>query len=105
MKVTLCATCEGYSTGYLHALRQAIEAAGLPVKVATAACMQGCARPVALAVREEGKTAYLFGETSEADLPDLMTFLSLYAASSNGELADARPLGGLRFKSIARIPG
>lgn len=105
MKVTLCATCEGYSAGYLQALRQAVASAGLPVRVATAACMQGCARPVALAVRDEGKTAYLFGETSEADLPDLLTFLRLYAASATGELDDARPLGALRFKAIARIPG
>lgn len=105
MKVTLCATCDGYSTGYLHALRQAVEAAGVPAKVATAACLQGCRRPIALAVRDEGKTAYLFGETSEADLPDLMTFLGLYAASPTGDLEDARPLGALRFKAMARIPG
>ena len=105
MKVTLCATCEAYSAAYLQALRRAVEAEGMAVKVATAACMQGCTRPVALAVRAEGKTAYLFGETSEADLPDLMVFLKLYAASPTGDLDDARPLGALRFKAMARIPG
>ena len=67
--------------------------------------MSGCTRPSAVAFRAEGKTAYLFGEITAADLPDLLSFLRLYAASPDGALADARPLGELRNKAIARIPG
>jgi predicted metal-binding protein len=38
------------------------------------------------------------------DLPDLITFAHLYAASPDGTFADARPLGALRSKALARIP-
>jgi predicted metal-binding protein len=67
--------------------------------------MSGCTRPSTVAFRAEGKTAYLFGEIAEADIPNLVTFLRLYSASPDGNLADARPLGSLREKAIARIPG
>ncbi|PZR00910.1 MAG: hypothetical protein DI533_01220 [Cereibacter sphaeroides] len=70
----------------------------------TAACMQGCTRSVALSVRAPGKMAYLFGETGIADVVDIVTFIEMYSASPDGDLADARPLGQLRFKAIARIP-
>jgi len=38
-------------------------------------------------------------------MPDLLTFARLYAASPDGNFADARPLGALRTKALARIPG
>jgi predicted metal-binding protein len=67
--------------------------------------MSGCARASTAAFRAPGKTAYLFGDLTAADLPDLITFARLYAASPDGTLADARPLGALRSKALARIPG
>ncbi len=105
MKVTLCTTCV-LGTGRFAARLQA----GLPAnaKGATIAftdCMSGCARASTLSVREAGKTAYLFGDLTEADLPDLLVFLRLYAESPDGSFADARVLGQLRNKAIARIPG
>ena len=45
------------------------------------------------------------GEITEADIPNLVIFLRLYSASEDGNLSDARPLGSLREKAIARIPG
>jgi predicted metal-binding protein len=39
------------------------------------------------------------------DIPNLIAFLRLYGASPDGNLADARPLGSLRNKALARIPG
>ena len=36
---------------------------------------------------------------------DLLTFARLYFASADGVLDDARPLGALRTKALARIPG
>jgi predicted metal-binding protein len=66
--------------------------------------MSGCARSSAVSVRQEGKTAYLFGDLSQDDLADLVTFAQLYAQSTDGTFADARPLGELREKVIARIP-
>lgn len=67
--------------------------------------MSGCTRPSTVAVRAPGKTAYLFGDTGAADVTDLIVFLKLYEASGDGNLADARPIGTLREKALARIPG
>lgn len=67
--------------------------------------MSGCTRKSTIAFRAPDKTAYLFGDLTADDLPDLVTFARLYAASPDGNLADARPLGALRMKAIARIPG
>ena len=66
--------------------------------------MSGCTRASTIAFRAAGKTAYLFGDMTEDDLPDLITFVQLYAASPDGNFVDARVLGGLRTKAIARIP-
>jgi predicted metal-binding protein len=52
-----------------------------------------------------GKVAYLFGDLTPADLPDLVTFAAAYHASCDGTFADARFMGALRTKAIARIPG
>jgi predicted metal-binding protein len=103
--VTLCATCPAGRGDLAARLAIAITAANLPAGVTQTECLSGCTRPSALAVRAPGKTAYLFGEISEADLPDLLTFLRLYTESPDGTLADARPLGALRHKAMARIPG
>ncbi|MEO8242212.1 MAG: DUF1636 family protein [bacterium] len=97
--VTICQTC---------AAGQALAAAlaDLPgYTVKTTDCMSGCTRPSTVAFRAPQKTAYLFGNLDLADLGDLTTFARLYAAAPDGNLADARPLGTLRTKAIARIPG
>lgn len=103
--VTVCTSCPAGRAGLASTLRSAIEAAGLPVTVGEVDCMSGCTRPSTVAVRAPGKTAYLFGDTGDADVPNLVTFLRLYEAAPDGNLADARPLGTLREKALARIPG
>ncbi len=86
-------------------LRNALQTLDFDVTLASVECMSGCARPSTLACRATGKTAYLFGDITDEDLPDILTFLRLYAASPDGNFADARPLGRLRQKALARIPG
>jgi predicted metal-binding protein len=105
MKITLCSACALGSGTFPDRLRHALAREKLAAMVSLTACMSGCTRPSALSVRAAGKTAYLFGDLTEADLGDLVTFARLYAASVDGTFADARPLGGLRMKAIARIPG
>ncbi|WP_334194639.1 DUF1636 family protein [Pararhodobacter sp.] len=105
MKITLCTSCALGRGGFAAVLGEALAAEGIAAGIATTDCLSGCARPSSLAFRAPGKTAYLFGDLTEADLPDLLTFARLYAASADGTFADARPLGGLRFKALARIPG
>ncbi len=67
--------------------------------------MSGCTRASTCSFRASGKTAYLFGDLTADDLPDLVTFARHHDASTDGNLADARVLGALRMKAIARIPG
>ena len=100
--VTICRTCPAGQSGLADGLRDMV---GDQVELREIDCMSGCTRPATIAFRAEGKTAYLFGDITEADLPNLMVFLRLYTASMDGNLADARPLGSLREKAIARIPG
>jgi predicted metal-binding protein len=105
MKVILCASCDLGLTGFADPLRAALRAEGITADVTTVDCMSGCTRPSTCAFRAPGKTAYLFGDLTAADLPDLLTFARHYAASPDGNLPDARVLGALRMKAIARIPG
>ena len=104
MKITLCTSCDLGKTDFVAILAKALQAQHLSADIAGVECMSGCARPSTIAFRSAGKTAYLFGDLTAADLPDLITFARLYAASPDGTLADARPLGALRSKAIARIP-
>lgn len=104
MKVTLCASCALGRSGFAETLAGALTEAGVTAQIATTDCMSGCKTPSTLAFRTEGKMAYLFGDVTAADLADIVTFARLYAESSDGTLADARPIGALRFKALARIP-
>ena len=104
-RAIVCRSCPAGRDGLARALDAALTEAGLRVTVEEIDCMSGCTRPSTVAFRAEGKTAYLFGDVGLANLPDLVTFVRLYLASADGSLADARPLGALREKAIARIPG
>lgn len=100
MKVFVCATCST-DGAFVDVVK-----AGLPgCTVEGVECMSGCARAQTVAFRHPGKVAYLFGDITEADLDDLRRFARLYQASDNGTFPDARVLGNLRLKALARIPG
>jgi predicted metal-binding protein len=103
--LTVCRSCPAAQAGFETELRDAIVPLGLAATVTGVECMSGCANPTTLACRATGKTAYLFGDVTAADLPDILTFLTLYIQSPDGNFADARPLGALRHKALARIPG
>lgn len=105
MKLTLCQSCALGRDGFDVALSSALAQAGLQATVSGVDCLSGCTRPSALAFRAPGKVAYLFGDLTAADLPDLLVFARAYQDSRDGTFADARFLGGLRTKALARIPG
>ena len=102
--VSLCDTCDGADPGLSDIVAEAAKTKGIDLSVQRVSCMSGCANPPALAVRQAGKTAYLFGRFTAEDIPSLMAFLTLYDEDPRGDIADARPLGELRFKVLARIP-
>lgn len=99
--VTICTTCALGQAGFAEPLGAALPGA----TITTVECMSGCTRPSTVAFRAPGKTAYLFGDLTEADLPLLRRFHDLYAQSPDGNFPDARVLGDLRLKAMARIPG
>jgi predicted metal-binding protein len=103
MQVSVCGTCPLGKDGFADRLRLALGA--IAADVVQVDCMSGCARESTIAFRSPGKVAYLFGDLTDADLPDLLAFAALYAVSGDGQFADARPLGALRMKALARIPG
>lgn len=101
----VCGVCPAGQAGFGATLAAALSAHSLEIEVRQTDCMSGCTRPSALAFRAPGKVAYLFGDIGLADLEDLVRFAELYLQSADGSFADARLLGGLRLKAIARIPG
>ncbi len=100
MRMFVCTACSLGREGFLKTARDALDG----VDVEPIDCMSGCARDQTVAFRAPGKVAYLFGDITAADLPELQAFVRLYAASADGTFADARVLGGLRLKALARIP-
>ena len=103
--ITVCGSCEFGRAGFAELLSSALLKAGLDSPVKTVECMSGCQRPSTCSFRSPGKTAYLFGDLSNSDLADLVRFAEVYEESVDGNFEDARVIGGLRFKAIARIPG
>ncbi|MFY0595206.1 MAG: DUF1636 family protein [Cognatishimia sp.] len=102
--LTLCRTCRDADPTLYDQVVSTLELANVKVRLQQVDCMSGCLRPQTLAVRQNGKTAYLFGEITALDLPDILKFIQMYQESTDGNFTDARPLGNLRFKAIARIP-
>ena len=105
IRISLCDNCALGREGFGATLVAALHEAGIAATVSGIGCMSGCARESTAAFRARGKVAYLFGDLTEADLGELVRFAQLYAASPDGVFADARPLGKLRTKALARIPG
>ena len=105
MQVSVCRSCPLGKDGFAQRLRLACASLPFAAEVDEVDCMSGCARESTAAFRTPGKVAYLFGDLTEADLADLLNFAKLYYASTDGTFADARVLGPLRTKALARIPG
>lgn len=104
LNLTVCTSCPLGQSGFAERLRAAL-ADRAAATVNTVECMSGCPRPSTLSIRAPGKTAYLFGDLTDADLPLILAFLPLYADSPDGNFPDARVIGDLRLKALARIPG
>lgn len=105
MQVVICVSCPLGRAGFAGRMRLACASLPFATEVAEVECMSGCARESTVAFRSPGKVAYLFGDLAEADLADLLAFAGHYNASPDGAFVDARVLGPLRTKAIARIPG
>ncbi len=105
-RITVCSSCEGAGgKGFAVELRAALMGTDLQYEVRDFECMSNCARPLSVAFSASGKATYLFGDVKPVvDLKDVIAFASLYAASEDGWIEDARPAGGLRHCLIGRVP-
>ena len=105
MQISVCGSCPLGKDGFAEKLRLASASLAFATEVELVDCMSGCTRESTLAFRSPGKVAYLFGDLSLADLPEILAFAKHYQASPDSCFADARVLGTLRTKALARIPG
>lgn len=99
--VFVCAECPG-GAERLAMVRDALAGSGW--RIDAAPCLSGCRSGGSVAIRAPGKMAYLFGPVGPEDRPGLAAFAALYDAAAEGVIDDARPLGDLRLKALARIP-
>lgn len=103
MPVTLqiCESCDQRSLGLIERLR---EAAPNDITITPSPCMNVCTKPITCALHGRGMT-YIFGDCDpDGDFETLQTLIRLYHTADQGNITDARPLGDLRHKLIARIP-
>jgi predicted metal-binding protein len=101
--ISICQTCAPVDSVEMVARLAALVGPGAAVRLGP--CLNQCAKPVAISFRATGKTAYLFAGVDPArQVAEIATFAQMYAASLDGEIADARPCGDLRFCLIGRIP-
>lgn len=101
IRLFVCQDCPG-GPDRLTMIRDGL--AGLECQVLATDCLSGCRSEASVAVRAAGRMAYLFGPVDSGDLAGLRCFLDLYASDPEGRIHDARPLGPLRMKALARIP-
>ena len=68
-------------------------------------CLNACGAPLAMAAQADGKSTYLFtGIGPDITARHVADFAVMHASSPDGMIADARPLGALRFCLAALIP-
>lgn len=67
-------------------------------------CMAGCAHPCTVGFHAGGKAAWLFGDLTPADAPDLLAFAQLYASLPDGWCSSTERPGKLARAVLARIP-
>lgn len=102
--LTLCATCKGADDANLQS-RLATEDFAAPVELRRQDCMNGCARPVSLALQGVGRaTCFFAGVDPAGDAEDIVSTLHSYIAAPAGWIEDARPCGRLRFCLTGRVP-
>ncbi|MBN9055766.1 MAG: DUF1636 domain-containing protein [Rhizobiales bacterium] len=74
-------------------------------RLETAACLAGCARPLAVAFTAPEKATFLFGDIDPArDVNALLAFGRQYRDLSDGWCNEGQRPAGLRGKTLARIP-
>jgi predicted metal-binding protein len=101
----LCASCQ--ASPDWSALRTRLKAASfaVPVRLLPHDCMNGCARPVSMALQAPARaTCFFAGVDPVADAADIVATVDAYIAAPVGWIADAQACGRLRFCLVGRVP-
>ena len=99
----LCSECDGPPWASLRAALADAQFAA-PVDLLPHPCMNGCARPVSMALHGAGRaTCFFAGVDPAADAGDIVETLHAYIAAPRGWIEDARPCGRLRECLVGRV--
>ena len=99
--------CQGCGRTDLADLESAIDGAfaARQVRIVTQPCMNGCARPVSMALQSADRaTCFFAGVDPATDIPDIVATLRAYIDAPQGWIEDARPCGRLRLGLGGRVP-
>jgi predicted metal-binding protein len=108
----VCTTCKA---GEVHEddsqrpgarLHRALEAAGAPegVQIVGVECLSACKAGAAVALSQEGKWTYVYGQMTDEDAPDILAGAAAYAATEDGLVPWRERPVIFRKQSVARIP-
>ena len=111
-RIHVCTACRDReadllpSEALITSLRAGLAVCGLSDAFAVSGinCMAGCARPCTVGFQADGKAAWLFGDLTPADAPDLIAFAQLYASLRDGWCRSTERPGKLSKTALARIP-
>lgn len=102
--IVVCSRC-GCAAGLDLQARLAPHMPAGGFHVEPAACLAGCARPLAVAFTAPAKATYLFGDIDPAsDVEALLAFGRQYRGLADGWCNEGERPAGLRGKTLARIP-
>lgn len=87
-------------------LHAALCAAGAPagVHIVPVECLSACNSGAAIALSAPGRWSYVYGQLSEADVGDILTGATAYAAAPDGLVPWRERPVIFRKQSLARIP-
>lgn len=111
-RIIVCSLCRDTLTGLRSGgdlcadLRSRLSLRQTPsFAIETIDCMAGCARPLTVAFKAQGKATYLFGSIDRGtDAGPLVEFARLYASLPDGWCNSGQRPARLAGKILARIP-
>ena len=112
VSLLICSTCragEPVTAGVPvpgERLAQAVEAAATPdgVRVIRVECLSACSQGCAVALTAPGRWSYVYGQMTEADVPEILTGAAAYAAAPDGLVPWRDRPTIFRKQSLARLP-
>jgi len=88
----------------LHAAVAALLATTPAAELREVICLSSCDHGCAAAISSPGKWTYLLGRLNTELLPDLLTYVALYAASRTGTVLPSKRPASLARMVLGRMP-